>query len=64
MPSAPYTDAFQLDWIVLYTAVTRGIETVVLVGDIDLTNAVLTASPQGLERNLALRIESADGDAE
>lgn len=43
----------------LYTAITRGIETVVLVGDIDLINDVIAASPHTLRRNQSLRFEAA-----
>nr|NLR88273.1 ATP-binding domain-containing protein [Rhizobium sp. P28RR-XV] len=46
-----------LDRTMLYTAITRGIETVVLVGDIDLINEIITASPQSLERSHALNLE-------
>ncbi|MEZ2126968.1 MULTISPECIES: ATP-binding domain-containing protein [unclassified Sinorhizobium] len=39
-----------LDQTMLYTAITRGIETVVLVGDIDLINEAVSASPNSLDR--------------
>jgi exodeoxyribonuclease V alpha subunit len=38
----------------LYTAVTRGIHTVVLVGDINLINEVICTPPRSLERTTAL----------
>jgi exodeoxyribonuclease V alpha subunit len=37
----------------LYTAVTRTVETVVLVGDPDLLNEVVSMAPRSLERNSA-----------
>jgi exodeoxyribonuclease V alpha subunit len=36
---------------------TRGIETVVLVGDVDLINEIVAASPASLERSTALRFD-------
>lgn len=39
-----------LDRTMLYTAITRGIETVVLVGDIDLVNEIIAAAPASLAR--------------
>ncbi|OLP43819.1 AAA family ATPase [Rhizobium oryziradicis] len=48
-----------LDRTMLYTAITRGIETVVLVGDIDLVNDVIATSPHTLQRNHSLRFEVA-----
>lgn len=48
-----------LDRTMLYTAITRGIETVVLVGDIDLVNDVIATSPHTLQRNHSLRFEAA-----
>ncbi|MBB4188407.1 exodeoxyribonuclease V alpha subunit [Sinorhizobium terangae] len=39
----------------LYTAITRGIETVSLVGDIDLANEMVMAAPASLARNTALQ---------
>ncbi|WP_337763973.1 AAA family ATPase [Sinorhizobium meliloti] len=44
-----------LDRTLLYTAITRGIETVVLVGDIDLVNETIMAAPASLTRNTALQ---------
>jgi len=44
-----------LDRTMLYTAITRGVETVVLVGDIDLINEITEAAPASLQRNTALR---------
>ena len=41
----------------LYTAITRGIETVVLVGDIDLINEIIEAAPASLQRTTALRFD-------
>ncbi|CDN51432.1 hypothetical protein [Neorhizobium galegae] len=41
----------------LYTAITRGVETVVIVGDIDLINEMVAAAPASLERNTALRFD-------
>ncbi|MGR9055899.1 hypothetical protein ACU8NH_08305 [Rhizobium leguminosarum] len=38
----------------LYTAITRGIETLVLVGDIDLINEIIEAAPASLQRTTAL----------
>ncbi|OMQ43644.1 hypothetical protein BKP54_16580 [Ensifer sp. 1H6] len=43
-----------LDRTMLYTAITRGIETVVLVGDRDLINEIVAAAPTSLARNTAL----------
>ncbi|MGZ2504797.1 hypothetical protein U8P80_29500 (plasmid) [Rhizobium beringeri] len=41
----------------LYTAITRGIETVVLVGDIALINEIVLAAPSSLQRTTALRFD-------
>ncbi|WP_026187694.1 AAA family ATPase [Ensifer sp. BR816] len=46
-----------LDRTMLYTAITRGIETVVLVGDLDLINEIVTSAPKSLSRETALRFE-------
>lgn len=35
----------------LYTAITRGIETVVLVGEADLINEIVAVSPMSLRRD-------------
>ena len=43
-----------LDRTMLYTAITRGIETVVLVGDIEFINEVISAAPASLARDTAL----------
>ncbi|MDR6903854.1 ATP-dependent RecD-like DNA helicase [Rhizobium miluonense] len=48
-----------LDRTMLYTAITRGIETVVLVGDIDLINEVIATAPQTLQRTHSLSFEAA-----
>ncbi len=40
-----------LDRTMLYTAITRGIETVVLVGAIDLIDEIVGASPTSVERD-------------
>jgi len=42
----------------LYTAVTRAVETVVLVGDPDLLNEVFSMAPRSLERNSAPNFET------
>lgn len=47
-----------LDRTMLYTAITRGIETVVLVGDIDLINEVIATAPQTLQRNHCLGFDT------
>lgn len=46
-----------LDRTMLYTAITRGIETVVLVGDIDLIDEIIEAAPASLQRAAALRFD-------
>lgn len=46
-----------LDRTMLYTAITRGIETVVLVGDIDLINEIISLSPKSLDREHCLILE-------
>lgn len=38
----------------LYTAITRGIETVVLVGDIDLINEIVATASRSLARDQSL----------
>ncbi|TCR65769.1 AAA family ATPase [Rhizobium sp. BK376] len=43
-----------LDRTMLYTAITRGIETVVLVGDDDLINEVVLTDPRSLARDQSL----------
>lgn len=52
----PVVQSKLLDRTMLYTAITRGIETVVLVGDIDLINEIIEAAPASLARNTALRL--------
>jgi exodeoxyribonuclease V alpha subunit len=42
------------DRTMLYTAITRGIETVVLVGDIDHIREIVCSCPRSLERTTAL----------
>lgn len=42
----------------LYTAITRAVETVVLVGDPDLLNEVISMAPRSLQRNSALNFET------
>ncbi len=39
----------------LYTAITPGIETVVLIGDNDLINEIIEAAPASLQRNTTLQ---------
>ncbi|WP_245445378.1 ATP-dependent DNA helicase [Agrobacterium rosae] len=46
-----------LDRTMLYTAITRGIETVVLVGDSDLINEIIAAAPASLQRTTAIRFD-------
>jgi exodeoxyribonuclease V alpha subunit len=46
-----------LDRTMLYTAITRGIETVVLVGDLNLSNEIIEAAPASLQRTTALRFD-------
>ncbi|MCJ9749892.1 ATP-binding domain-containing protein [Neorhizobium sp. BETTINA12A] len=46
-----------LDRTMLYTAITRDVETVVIAGDIDLINEMVAAAPASLERNTALRFD-------
>ncbi|WP_018240390.1 AAA family ATPase [Ensifer sp. BR816] len=53
----PFVRSRLLDRTMLYTAITRGIETVVLVGDIDLINEIVTSAPRSLSRETALRFE-------
>ncbi|MDX0488527.1 AAA family ATPase [Sinorhizobium medicae] len=48
-----------LDRIMLYTAITRGIETVVLVGDGDLINEVIATDPLTLQRTNSLKFDRA-----
>ncbi|WP_312885955.1 hypothetical protein [Rhizobium leguminosarum] len=45
------------DRTMLYTAITRGIETVVLVGERDLINEIVAAKPSSLARNHHLTFE-------
>lgn len=47
-----------LDRTMLYTAITRAVETVVLVGDPDLLNEVISMAPKSLQRNSALNFET------
>ena len=56
----PVVQSKLLDRTMLYTAITRGIETVVLVGDIDLINEVVCTSPQSLDRQHGLRFNAFD----
>lgn len=46
-----------LDRSMLYTAITRGIETVVLVGDIALINEIVLAAPASFQRTTARRFD-------
>ncbi|NRP76098.1 RecBCD enzyme subunit RecD [Ensifer psoraleae] len=46
-----------LDRTMLYTAISRGVETVVLVGDIDHINEVVSASPKSLDREHGLQFD-------
>ncbi|MCW0002179.1 hypothetical protein OE766_28695 [Pararhizobium sp. YC-54] len=41
----------------LYTAITRAIETVMLVGELDLINETVTSAPKSLSRETSLRFE-------
>lgn len=50
----PVVQSKLLDRTMFYTAITRGIETVVLVGDIDHINEVVSSSPSSLERTAGL----------
>jgi exodeoxyribonuclease V alpha subunit len=45
------------DRILLYSATTRGIETVFLVGDIDLINEIILEAPASFQRTTALRFD-------
>lgn len=47
-----------LDRTMLYTAITRAVETVVLVGDPKLLDEVISQSPRSLERNTDLTFET------
>lgn len=51
----PVTRSRIMDRTLLYTAITRAIETVVLVGDMDYINDVVRSVPKGLERQTALK---------
>ncbi|WP_348633883.1 MULTISPECIES: ATP-binding domain-containing protein [Rhizobium] len=53
----PVVGSKLLDRTMLYTAITRGIETVVLVGDIALINEIVLAAPSSLQRTTALRFD-------
>ncbi|PIO96159.1 ATP-dependent DNA helicase [Pleomorphomonas carboxyditropha] len=53
----PIVPSKLLDRTMLYTAITRAVETVVLVGDIDHINEVIRATPRSLERTTALDFE-------
>ncbi|NTF31779.1 ATP-binding domain-containing protein [Rhizobium skierniewicense] len=48
-----------LDRTMLYTAITRGIETVVLVSEIDLIKEIIEAAPASLQRDHYLDLNSA-----
>ncbi|WP_274629030.1 AAA family ATPase [Arvimicrobium flavum] len=50
----PVVQSKLLDRTMLYTAITRAIETVVLVGDLDHLNEIVCSSPRSLERGNAL----------
>lgn len=50
----PIVPSKLLDRTMLYTAITRAVETVVLVGDIDHLNEVVCKSPRSLDRTAAL----------
>lgn len=50
----PVVPSRLLDRTMLYTAITRAIETVVLVGDIDHINEAISTPPRSLERTTAL----------
>lgn len=50
----PVVQSKLLDRTMLYTAITRAVETVVLVGDIAHINDVISASPRSLDRTTAL----------
>lgn len=54
----PLVRSRSLDRTMLYTAITRAVETVVLVGDPDLLNEVISMAPRSLERNSALNSET------
>lgn len=47
-----------LDRTMLYTAITRAVETVVSVGDPDLLNEVISMAPRSLQRNSSLNFET------
>ena len=51
-----------LDRSLIYTAVTRGIETVVLVGDMDLLRAAVEAPPRASVRRQTLNFEGPESD--
>jgi exodeoxyribonuclease V alpha subunit len=52
-----------LDRSLVYTAVTRGIETVVLVGDMDLLRAAIEAPPRAWTRRQTLNFDGMERDA-
>jgi exodeoxyribonuclease V alpha subunit len=53
----PVVPSKLLDRTMLYTAVTRGVETVVLVGDIDLINEIVATAPTSLARSHHLKFD-------
>ncbi len=56
----PVVPSRLLDRTMLYTAITRAVETVVLVGDIDHINEVIAAVPKSLQRYHCLRFDAAN----
>ncbi|MBB3146383.1 exodeoxyribonuclease V alpha subunit [Phyllobacterium trifolii] len=55
----PLVNSKLLDRTMLYTAITRGIETVVLVGNPDHLHEIIAMPPKALERGNYLRLENA-----
>lgn len=47
-----------LDLTMLYTAITRGVETVVLVGDLDYINEIISMQPASLTRSHGLVLDT------
>lgn len=56
----PVAKSKLLDRTMLYTAITRGIETVVLVGDPALIDEVVANAPKSLSRGSHLRFQNAE----
>ncbi|MFC0808317.1 AAA family ATPase [Ensifer sp. P24N7] len=59
----PVVQSKLLDRTMLYTAITRSVETLVLVGDPDLLNEVISKAPRALDRCNCLLLENGDTGA-